>query len=185
MGQMIRNIMIGFSADKTENKDLHQTLTAQSIKSMNLRNGRIKMQESLVGSMMSNHNLSRAKSEYKESKNPYELIRNTNAFIKLKFMSPALSVYDKSIERNHHGDIDKECTDLQSDYRSNSINPDFAKNSEPLQSCYSPFKELNEETILDNISDKSQANNESFDSKANDVDSLLPNLTTESLDNLY
>ena len=87
IGKMIRGIMHGMSADKTDHSNSSSKLTSKNIKSMNLRNGRFKVHESLIGSMMNSHAPSQTRSAFEPDKSPMKLFKNTNAFVKLNFLS--------------------------------------------------------------------------------------------------
>ena len=131
---------------------------------------------------MMNHNaLSRPRSDYGDSKNRLEFFKHTDAFVRINLISPALSIWGKSIDRNNQDEKDNDRFDILSGWLSDSLNPDIFRKSEINQNQfgYRPT-EVAIDLISDNVSWKSESNNENIEVKMNDLDFLGPNITNES-----
>ncbi|CAI2358897.1 unnamed protein product [Moneuplotes crassus] len=164
IGNAIRNITIDGQSNKEHIRV--ESVSKDNIKKLNLRNGRSKFQETLVGGMMKNNcPLSRARSDY-ENNNEAKLTRPFTSIAKMNYCSPALSLYKSDVENGLLPDTfsgqGSERGFLNSGKLSSRIelsiqNPDF---SAAEGEC--------------NLSDQSKMNNTSIELDLEDIGSFAP-----------
>lgn len=161
--------------------------TSDAIKSLNCRNARTKGNETLVGSILGNKRLkSGARSEAYNPMLETKLIKQSENFLKINFFSPALSVFNKSIDKNWD--------DRKNDF-ADYLSADFSegKHFEALKSIGSgsyPVQideyDMKRTDSLDRLSNNSNGsieamkNERSYLNDHQDLDMLIPNLTIES-----
>lgn len=141
-------------------------LNTSNIKKLNLRNGRTKFQETLVGGMVkNNHPLSRARSEYEENPDSKRLFRPFTTLTKLNFISPSLSLYKSDLGNGLGLDT----------FSGRDSDNGYVLNDQKFSRRSSFVGKKSDGEEVENISDHSKVNNtSSIELDLEDINNLVP-----------
>lgn len=142
-----------------------ETISTNNVKKLNLRNGRSKFQETLVGGMLKNPaQLSRARSEYQDNPEGGKISRPFSGIVKMNFISPALSVYKSELGN----------AILNNMLSNTGSEQEFGQeNSSRIASSVQKVTSSTVEEDL-NVSQESRKKNASIDLDFEDINNLLP-----------